>query len=77
MIRPVSGEKPTWGAPRILSELLLLGHTVAESTVAKYMIRKPKQPMPHASSIQGDARRSPTRTSRGYFAVADWVVGAT
>jgi len=32
-------ENPTWGAPRIQSELVLLGHDVAESTVAKYMER--------------------------------------
>ena len=38
----MSRENPTWGAPRILSELLLLGHDVAESTVGKYMIRQPK-----------------------------------
>ena len=37
-------ENPTWGVPRILSELLLLGHKVAESTVAKYMVRQPKPP---------------------------------
>jgi transposase InsO family protein len=30
-------ENPTWGAPRIQSELTLLGYSVAESTVAKYM----------------------------------------
>lgn len=32
-------ENPTWGAPRIQSELALLGHTMAESTVAKYVPR--------------------------------------
>jgi putative transposase len=37
-------ENPTWGAPRIVSELVLLGHAVAESTVAKYMVRQPKPP---------------------------------
>jgi transposase InsO family protein len=37
-------ENPTWGAPRIQSELALLGHTVAESTVAKYMSRARKPP---------------------------------
>jgi len=37
-------ENPTWGGPRIQSELALLGHEVAESTVAKYMIRQPKPP---------------------------------
>jgi len=40
----MSRENPTWGAPRILSELLLLGHDVAEATVAKYMIRRRKPP---------------------------------
>ena len=40
----MSRENPTWGAPRIQSELSLLGHTVAEGTVAKYMIRHPKPP---------------------------------
>ena len=37
-------ENPIWGAPRILSELLLLGHNVAESTVSEYMIHQPKPP---------------------------------
>jgi len=44
LIRRISRENPTWGAPRILSELLLLGHKVAESTVDKYMVRPPKPP---------------------------------
>ena len=44
LIRKISRDNPTWGAPRILSELLLLGYSVAESTVAKYMTRQPKPP---------------------------------
>jgi putative transposase len=44
LIRRMSQENPTWAAPRILSELLLLGQAVAESTVAKYMVRDPKPP---------------------------------
>ena len=40
----MSRENPTWGAPRILSELLLLGHDLAEATVAKYMVRTRKPP---------------------------------
>jgi transposase InsO family protein len=38
----MSRENPTWGAPKILSELFLLGHDVAEATVAKYMVRTRK-----------------------------------
>jgi len=44
LIRRMSRENPTWGAPRIVSELALLGHDVAERTVAKYMVRTRKPP---------------------------------
>jgi len=44
LIRRMSRENPTWGAPRILSELQLLGYDVSEGTVAKYMIRRRKPP---------------------------------
>jgi transposase InsO family protein len=35
---------PTWGAPRIHGELLMLGVTVAQSTVSKYLPRQRKPP---------------------------------
>ncbi|MFB0553056.1 MAG: transposase [Phycisphaerae bacterium] len=44
LIRQMSQENPTWGAPRIQSELKLLGFEIADSTVAKYMIRQKKPP---------------------------------
>ncbi len=46
LIRRMSRENPIWGAPRIQAELKLLGYTVAESTVAKYLVRtrKPSSP---------------------------------
>ena len=44
LIRQMSQDNPTWGAPRIQSELALLGHDVAESTVSKYMVRRHKPP---------------------------------
>ena len=37
-------ENPSWGAPRIHSELQLLGYDVCETTVAKYMVRHRKPP---------------------------------
>ena len=40
LIRRMSRDNATWGAPRIQSELALLGHEIAESTVAKYMVRR-------------------------------------
>ena len=44
LIRQMSQENPLWGAPRILSELQLLGHSVAAWTVAKYMVCDIKPP---------------------------------
>jgi hypothetical protein len=40
LIQRMSGENPLWGAPRIHGELLKLGFEVAQSTVAKYMIKR-------------------------------------
>jgi putative transposase len=37
-------ENPTWGAPRIHSELMKLGIQISEASVAKYMIRSRKPP---------------------------------
>ena len=39
LIRRMSRENPTWGAPRIHGELMKLGHFVCESTVARYRIK--------------------------------------
>jgi len=40
LIRRMSVENLLWGAPRIHGELLKLGFSVAQSTVAKYMAKK-------------------------------------
>jgi transposase InsO family protein len=40
LIRRMSIENPLWGAPRIHGELLKLGFEVAQSTVAKYMVKR-------------------------------------
>ena len=40
LIRRISIENPLWGAPRIHGELLKLGFEVAESSVAKYMVKQ-------------------------------------
>src|SRR6202045_4945570 len=40
MIRRMSIENPLWGAPRIHGELLNLGFEVAQSSVAKYMVKR-------------------------------------
>ncbi len=40
LIRLMSIENPLWGAPRIHGELLKLGFEVAQSSVAKYMVKR-------------------------------------
>jgi transposase InsO family protein len=40
LIRRISIENPLWGAPRIHGELLKLGFEVAQSSVAKYMVKR-------------------------------------
>src|SRR6266480_3857007 len=40
LIRRMSVDNPLWGAPRIHGELLKLGFEVAQSSVAKYMVKK-------------------------------------
>jgi len=69
----MSRENPLWGAPRIQSEICLLGYTVAESTVVRYMDRSSKPPSQtwrtftrnHADQIVAiDFFTVPTITSR-------------
>src|SRR5476651_542020 len=44
LIRRMSVENPLWGAPRIHGELLKLGIEVAQSSVAKYMVKRRRPP---------------------------------
>jgi hypothetical protein len=46
LIRKMSVENPLWGAPRIHGELLRLGFEVAQSSVAKYMVKPGRAPEP-------------------------------
>jgi hypothetical protein len=44
LIRQMSMENPLWGAPGIHGELLKLGFEVAQSSVAKYMVKRRRPP---------------------------------
>jgi len=44
LIRQMSLENPLWGAPRIHGELLKLGFEVAQSTVARYTVKRHGRP---------------------------------
>src|ERR1700730_5189539 len=39
-------ENPTWGAPRIHGELLMLSFDVSERTISRWMKRAPRDPEP-------------------------------
>ena len=43
LIIRISRDNPLWGAPRIHSELRMLGFDVCQTTVAKYMVKDPKR----------------------------------
>jgi len=47
LIQRMVSENPTWGAPRVHSELLMLGFVVSDRTVARYMPKRPRDPDAH------------------------------
>ena len=46
LIFQMVAENPTWGAPRIHGELLMLGFDVSETTISRWMRRAPTVPDP-------------------------------
>src|SRR5262252_10658517 len=46
LIFRMMAENPTWGAPRIHGELLMLGVEVCERSVSRWMKRVPREPRP-------------------------------
>jgi hypothetical protein len=71
LIRQMSIENPLWGAPRIHGELLKLGFEVAQSSVAKYMVKRRGPPsqgwrtfLQRASVLSAIKDRSRYRTGR-------------
>src|SRR5713226_9600718 len=46
LIFQMAAENPTWGAPRIHRELLMLGFDVSERTISCWMRRAPRSPEP-------------------------------
>ena len=43
LIKRIANDNPLWGAPRIHGELLKLGYDVSESTVLRYLPKKPRR----------------------------------
>jgi hypothetical protein len=51
LIRRMSVDNPLWGAPRIHGELLKRGFEVAQSSVAKYMVKRCGPPLPWVARL--------------------------
>src|SRR5712672_3359945 len=63
LVQRMSVENPLWGAPRIHGELLKLGFDVAQSSVAKYMVKRcGRRPRDGAPSCVTTHRTSPPWT---------------
>jgi transposase InsO family protein len=70
LIRQISSENPLWGAPRIHGELLILGYEVSQTTVAKYMVKRP-------NSSGGPTWKTFLRTHADGIASMDFVIVPT
>src|SRR5437016_9117543 len=46
LIFRIAAENPTWGAPRIHGEVLMLGFDISERTISRWMKRAPRDPEP-------------------------------
>src|SRR3979409_222070 len=72
LIRRMSVENPLWGAPRIHGELLKLGFEIAQSSVAKYMVKRRGAPQPGMAGLLAyprarHCRHGPVRCSNRRF----------
>ena len=61
LIRRMSIENPLWGAPRIHGELLKLGFEVAQSSVAKHMVKRRGPPNQKWRNVPTQSRAADCR----------------
>src|SRR5216117_554223 len=64
LIRRMSADNPLWGAPRIHGELLKLGFEIAQSSVAKYMVKRSGPPSLSFPKIQSGGIRAVRQNQR-------------
>ncbi len=77
----MSADNPLWGAPRIHGELLKLGFEVAQSSVAKYMVKRCEPPSQgwrtflrnHAPDIAAMERRNLVWINVTPHPTAEWI----
>jgi Autotransporter beta-domain len=73
LIRRMSIENPLWGAPRIHGELLKLGLAVAQSSVAKYMVKRRGPPSQGWCTFLHNPAPDIARTDKS-FAMPDGII---
>jgi hypothetical protein len=76
LIRTMSEANPGWGAPRIHGELLKLGISLSQATVAKYIVRSRRPRFAERPTVRGTIRRrgSPAINQMISCRSADWCV---
>src|SRR6202161_4055574 len=75
LIRQMSMENLLWGAPRIHGELLKLGFSVAQSTVAKYMVKRRGSPCQGVADLSAQSRAGHCR--HGFVRCPDYWLQTT
>jgi hypothetical protein len=76
LTRQMSSANVTWGSPRIVSELRMVGIEVAKSTVERYMVKRPKPAAPTwraFSRTTSPASRPPTSSPSRPCGTACWM----
>ena len=69
-------ENPTWGAPRIHGELLMLGFDVSESTISRWMKRAPRDPDPAKRWLAFLRNHRESIAAMDFFTVPTFTFGA-
>lgn len=69
------GENPTWGAPRIHGEILMLGFDVSERTISRWMRKVPKNPEPAKRWLAFLRNHREAITAMDFFTVPTITIG--
>jgi hypothetical protein len=65
-------ENPTWGAPRIHGELLMLGFDFSERTISRWMRREIRSPLNVGSPFCAIIGRPSPRWISSPYQTQDW-----
>ena len=75
LIFQMVAENPTWGAPRIHGELLMLGFDLSEPTVSRWVRRAPRRPDPAKRWLTFLRNHREAIAAMGFFTVPTLTCG--